>query len=140
MSFPLSGTNKYTKLVQLWSTNHSSKRKQEFNIYIFLPTRCWWLLLFELSQIQQKSNTIKNDLDYFISTYIDEYALFLPIIWVEISSSLQRNTNACESIHSTKWQMVAAWQIFFFFIRNINQVFLAVAVSSKMDQWASKMD
>uniref|UniRef100_A0A6P7FDT9 Uncharacterized protein LOC114329322 n=1 Tax=Diabrotica virgifera virgifera TaxID=50390 RepID=A0A6P7FDT9_DIAVI len=53
-----------------------------------------------LSSIQSQNHRIVEFADYLVDNYLSESAKFPPEIWAEMSSSLQRTTNACESFHS----------------------------------------
>ncbi|XP_050517033.1 uncharacterized protein LOC126891793 [Diabrotica virgifera virgifera] len=52
-----------------------------------------------LSSIQPQNHRIVEFADYLVDNYVSE-SKFPPEIWAEMSSSLQRTTNACESFHS----------------------------------------
>ncbi|XP_050497300.1 uncharacterized protein LOC126878558 [Diabrotica virgifera virgifera] len=53
-----------------------------------------------LSSIQPQNHRLVEFADYLVDNYVSESAKFPPEIWAEMSRSLQRTTNACESFYS----------------------------------------
>jgi len=56
--------------------------------------------LIVLLTIKPVNITVDKFCDYFLKTYIEQNALFLPNIWAEFAATTNRTTNSCESYHA----------------------------------------
>lgn len=55
---------------------------------------------FDFAEIQPQDERVSRFADYLVDNYINEEAVFPPSLWSELSDSLERSTNACESFHA----------------------------------------
>lgn len=82
------------------NTEIGKKLKYFFGLQFLEPNEVGDCFTFDLVSDLPEDERLKQFCDYLVDTYIDECSQFPPNIWANLSSSLYRTTNACESFHS----------------------------------------
>lgn len=73
--------------------------RMTFALTYLSPAEVGDCFTFELFEIMPDDNRVVQYADYLTDTYISEESLFPPHLWAELSATLLRTTNACESFH-----------------------------------------
>lgn len=71
-----------------------------FGLPFLNPSEVGDCFAFDLSEIQPENQRLQLFADYLVDNYISEDAVFPPCLWAELSNSIERSTNACESFHA----------------------------------------
>jgi hypothetical protein len=66
----------------------------------FVPSNEVGDCFLELMEFMPANFNLSKFADYLVDFYIEENCDFSPAMWAELSSSVSRTTNACESFHS----------------------------------------
>lgn len=70
-----------------------------FGLPFLNPTEVGSCFAFDFAEIQPEDERLLSFSNYMVDNYISEDALFPPSLWAELSDSIERSTNACESFH-----------------------------------------
>lgn len=71
-----------------------------FGLPFLNPSEVGDCYAFDFSEIQPQDERLSRFSDYLVDNYISEEAVFPPSLWAELSDSIERSTNACESFHA----------------------------------------